>query len=246
MLFFSCHADFEKKFKKEFFLNSIPEHQAILADVFISKKPVTCTDFESFIIDSKYTTDAEVEGWGWVWEKNWQKREGVNWHAPFGDENDKLYKGNSETFPVMQVSWNDAFEFCKWLTIKSQKKIRLPHEYEWELFSGLNGGSSLENIDAGKTEFLEKDELIFPGILNEISCKSSSVLTGLIWEWTMDWFESYPGGEYNKEYGHVYKVLKGGSYLSYPLQKTKEYRFRRCPTARSPFYGFRIAIENSV
>jgi hypothetical protein len=40
----------------------------------------------------------------------------------------------------------------------------------------------------------------------------------------------------------VYKILRGGSLMSLPAQRSREYRFRRCPTARSPFYCFRVAI----
>ena len=57
----------------------------------------------------------------------------------------------------------------------------------------------------------------------------------------MNWFDKYPGGDDNDEFGEVYKILRGGSILSHPVQRTKEFRFRRCPTARSPYYGFRIA-----
>ncbi len=64
---------------------------------------------------------------------------------------------------------------------------------------------------------------------------------GLLWEWTDDWYEPYPGGIDMKDYGTVYKVLRGGSILSLPVQRTREFRLRKCPTARSPYYGFRIA-----
>ena len=34
---------------------------------------------------------------------------------------------------------------------------------------------------------------------------------GLLWEWTEDWYERYPGGAGHRDFGTVYRVLRGGS-----------------------------------
>jgi formylglycine-generating enzyme required for sulfatase activity len=54
----------------------------------------------------------------------------------FDSEHDsKSYKDcllNGAQQPVVEVSWNDAVAYAKWLSAQSGKQIRLPYEFEWE------------------------------------------------------------------------------------------------------------------
>ncbi|MEM7010485.1 MAG: formylglycine-generating enzyme family protein, partial [Verrucomicrobiota bacterium] len=34
--------------------------------------------------------------------------------------------------PVVEVTWNDARDFCQWLSAKTDRNWRLPSEAEWE------------------------------------------------------------------------------------------------------------------
>lgn len=42
------------------------------------------------------------------------------------------YIANHPDQPVARLSWNEAMEFCKWLSEKSGKKVTLPTEAQWE------------------------------------------------------------------------------------------------------------------
>jgi iron(II)-dependent oxidoreductase len=40
-------------------------------------------------------------------------------------------------------------------------------------------------------------------------------MSGNAYEWTSNWYQAYPGNpDVKKEYGQVYYVLRGGSYMS--------------------------------
>ena len=53
----------------------------------------------------------------------------------------------SEQHPVVNVSWEDAVAFCKWLSARTGNRYRLPTEAEWEKAVRLRGN---EFASAGK------------------------------------------------------------------------------------------------
>src|SRR5262249_6798212 len=38
----------------------------------------------------------------------------------------------TDDYPVVNITWNDALAFCKWLSEKEKREYRLPTEAEWE------------------------------------------------------------------------------------------------------------------
>ena len=228
--------------KKEFLYHSFPEHLVATKRFRISQFLTTISQFEEFITETDYKTEAEKDGWGWVWENRWLKKKGVSWKTPFGNNADIIYFDNKDIFPVLMISWNDASAYCKWLSHKGHA-ARLPFESEWEIFAGIIKLKCMDEIDINseKEKFCGSSEFI-EALTHELTRREDINQPGSIWEWSDDWFDSYPSGIENKEFGRTYKVLRGGSLLSHPVQRTREYRFRRCPTARSPYYGFRITL----
>ncbi|MBN2158719.1 MAG: SUMF1/EgtB/PvdO family nonheme iron enzyme [Spirochaetes bacterium] len=229
--------------KKEFLFSSYPRQSVHLGTIWISRFLTTCRAFSEFAEAADYTTEAEREGWGWIWlDGRWRKKDGVSWKMPFGiSDADRL--AAEGIMPVMQLSWNDAAAYCAWLSESSGLPIRLPRELEWEVFAGICGFPGVS--EAAIADRIKSTGPEFLDALRTAAREGSTHSTGLLWEWTENWYDRYPGGPDGRDYGTVYKVLRGGSVLSEPVQRTREFRLRKCPTARSPYYGFRIAVDFS-
>jgi len=87
--------------------------------------PVSYSQFELFVNQTGYITDAEKYGWSIVQTDvyNFKKVRNANWRIPDG-----VNEPSSKELPVTQVSYNDALAYCKWA------KKRLPtYEEYWGL-----------------------------------------------------------------------------------------------------------------
>ena len=105
-----------------------PAHQVNLNEFFIGKYEVTNLEFQQFVSETGYVTEVEKMGWVWIGDK-WKQVEGANWRRPNGPSNLTELQMNH---PVVQVSWNDAMAYCRWLSRKTGDTYTLPTEAEWE------------------------------------------------------------------------------------------------------------------
>ncbi|QDT44933.1 Serine/threonine-protein kinase pkn1 [Gimesia alba] len=113
-----------------YFENERPQHEVQIEKPFyMGMHEVTIDDFKQFINMTGYKTDLERSGRGGAgWDDFSQKfKTGIadfNWA--------KTGWSKSNFHPVVNVSWNDAVSFCKWLSQREKAKYRLPTEAEWE------------------------------------------------------------------------------------------------------------------
>ncbi|MCL2834508.1 MAG: SUMF1/EgtB/PvdO family nonheme iron enzyme [Treponema sp.] len=120
-----------------------PQHNVTISSFNISKYEITVGQFRQFATASGYKTEAEINGGGFEWNgSDWQRNPARTWKTPGYTQGDN--------HPVVFISWNDAIQFCNWLskqenltpayTIngsnvtwnRNTSGYRLPTEAEWE------------------------------------------------------------------------------------------------------------------
>ncbi|HTU90113.1 MAG TPA: SUMF1/EgtB/PvdO family nonheme iron enzyme, partial [Gemmataceae bacterium] len=112
---------------KELLLSEGPQHEVEITQPFcMGQTDVTVGQFRQFVKSTGYKTQAEREGGAVRGFPNGAFKDVANtdWLNPgFAQTDDR---------PVVCVSWNDAVEFCRWLSKQEGKTYRLPTEAEWE------------------------------------------------------------------------------------------------------------------
>jgi formylglycine-generating enzyme required for sulfatase activity len=82
--------------------------------------------FRKFVEATQYVTEAEQSesgAWG-ITAAGSEKSKAYSWRNPGFEQTDD--------HPVVDVSWNDAMQFCEWLSTEDGVHTRLPTEAEWE------------------------------------------------------------------------------------------------------------------
>ena len=111
--------------KPEFFKDEYPRHRVrITKPFYLGKYEVTVGQFRRFVDDTGYKTEAETDGTGgWGYNPAIGKCEGrdpkYNWRNPgFAQTDDH---------PVVNVTWNDAVAFCRWLSREGGQDLPPAH-----------------------------------------------------------------------------------------------------------------------
>lgn len=204
----------------------LPPERAVVGDFSIAETEVTNAQYAEFIRETKYPAPL-----------NWK-----NGETPAGREN----------FPVVNVSWNDAAEFCKWLEKKINLPVRLPTEAEWEFAARGREGNKYpwgNNWNAEAAASLEKGGKI--SAVRSFSLNRSPFgvydMVGNVWEWTQNKVEKTDivTDETVKEAlekGEVLRVVKGGSAREKAAQISAQTRYEIPETTRNEAVGFRYVI----
>jgi len=169
--------------------------------------------------------------------------------------------------PVERVSWEDAMEFCRRLRQRTGRYYTLPSEAQWEYACragtstpfafGETLSDELANYDAsetygnglkGKNRKQTTPVGMFPA-----NAWGLQDIHGNVFEWCLDdWHGSYEGApvdgsawrdgaEGNVSKGGVRdKLLRGGSWYSYPRDCRSACRFDIQPVDAGYVVGFRV------
>ena len=172
----------------------------------MGKYEVTVAEFAQFVEEENYKTDAENGGGSMIWTIGGNlKKADVSWRC---DAAGKVRDKSTYNHPVIYVSWNDAIAYCAWLTNKTGIPYRLPTEAEWEYAAG-NGAAHTKyswgkEEPAGKTGGNvdgEGDGYRFTAPVGSFVANSFKLfdLSGNVWEWCADWYDSSYGSASSAE-----------------------------------------------
>ena len=253
-----------------------PERPVKLAGFALEATTVTNARFAAFVAATGYVTEAERFGWSAVFFGDaahraaaraqgashpwWHRVDAANWRQP---------EGAGSTFrnrldhPVVQVSWNDANAFARWVG------GRLPNEAEWE--HAARGGAGRRRFPWGDAEPDETTILanIWQGRFPELNTLADGYertapaqsfapnplgfynLSGNVWEWTQDAFRIHADTPFARQRNiqaalDDEKVLKGGSFLchiSYCYRYRIAARMALTPDSGVSNAGFRVAYD---
>ncbi len=157
--------------------------------------------------------------------------------------------------PVEQVSWTDAAEFCRLMSEKTRREVRLPTEAEWEYAcragttTDWSHGSDSANF--GEWAWYNGNA---GGQTHPVGQKKPNAwglcdMHGNVYEWVSDWYDagyyaSSPGKDPTGPTAGARRLVRGGGWYdaSYPCRSA--IRDRQPPTFRHANLGFRAAVSS--
>ena len=158
------------------------------------------------------------------------------------------------TRPVINVSWDDAQLYVKWLSWKTGKGYRLLSESEWEYVAragtrtrywwGDEIGRNRANCDRCGSRWNNKQT----APVGSFSANAFGLydVHGNVWEWVEDCGnDSYDGapedGSAWVSEDCIQRVLRGGSWFNRPRNLRSAFRFGNATGDRYGYAGFRVA-----
>ena len=169
------------------------------------------------------------------------------------------------TNPVEKVAWDDAVGFCKKLSQKTGKTVRLPTEAEWEYACRAGTTTPFHTGETISTDQANYDGnyIYGDGKKGENRRKTTPVGTfkpnawglydmhGNVWEWCADWYgkDYYANSPETDPQGPAagtFRVLRGGSWDIYPGNCRSACRGWNAPIDRIMCFGFRVVVEPAL
>ena len=246
-----------------------PVHKVTITKPFyLGKHEVTIEQFRRFVEATGYATDAE-QGTGFQGAFGWnpdtmefKMNEEYSWRS--------TGFAQSDTHPVVNVSWNDAIAFCKWLSSKEGNTYRLPTEVEWEYAcrAGTTTSYSHGNDPEGSAKVGNVADAVFeaqfPELKGVIKASDGYAYTspagsflpnpfglydmhGNVWEWCADWYDAeyYAKSPTNNPGGPATgeeRVYRGGGWFNCTRGCRSASRSGGLPENRHLTLGFRVSI----
>jgi len=157
--------------------------------------------------------------------------------------------------PVTMVTWQQAVDFCRWLSKKEDRPYRLPTEAEWEY--ACRAGTTTKS---SRGDSLSVEQANIAGDKRHRTQPVGSYppnpwglydMHGNVAEWCLDWYGAYPSEAQTDPLGRAggyVRVVRGGSY-DVPAWKDDNARYCRSanraghlPQDANRCTGFRVVL----
>jgi formylglycine-generating enzyme len=232
-----------------------PQHWVRISKPFyLGVHEVTRSQFRRFVEATGYRTEAEKDG---------KAGNGRNGDLEQDPKYTWLSPGYAQTdeHPVVVVSWNDAAEFCEWLSRTEGKAYRLPTEAEWEYacragtttkYSSGDDPVSLTAVANVAGMIAAPDVFVNTAPVGQFRANAFGLfdMHGNVWEWCRDGYDA----RYYRESPTVdplgpsqtsLRSMRGGSWaddVSSIWHRSAE-REGHEPSFRMGHVGFRVALS---
>jgi formylglycine-generating enzyme required for sulfatase activity len=174
--------------------------------------------------------------------------------------NPSALKTSGPTAPVVRVSWDDAAEFCRRLSVRAEEKTakyRLPTEAEWEY--ACRGGTIAawsfgdDEVELSSYAWCAENS---DGKTHPVGQKKPNPfglhdVHGNAWEWCLDWYdedtqaESPPSNPSNAS-ARTIRAFRGGSYYEQAGGCRSACRGKAPPSFQAGNLGFRVGLGLSA
>lgn len=241
-------------------------HRVCVESFEMGKDELTVGEFKQFIMASGYKTDAEKDAGSnkgcfalTATDGKFDWRAGLNWRKPGYEQTDN--------YPVVCVSWNDALAYTQWLSQQTGQSYRLPTEAEWEYAARAGTTTARYWADdpdqacqyanvadqtkgpTGNSWTVKhecNDGYWYPSPVGRFQANDFRLndMLGNVWEWTCS--------AYDKDYGGAEKIytnnstggllaVRGGGWYFRPAWVRSASRLMGPPDSRFDAVGFRLA-----
>jgi len=234
--------------------NEQPLHSVSVAPFAMGRYEVTVKEFRRFVEDTDYQTDAEKQDscYSWVGDDS-----GNNWREPGFTQTD--------SHPVVCVSWLDATAYAKWLSEQTGHTYRLPTEAQWEYaaragsitsrYWGNDPNEGCRYANVYDITLKQQDSLpwsnhrctdgyVYTAPVGRLKPNAVNLfdMLGNVWEWTCSEYEDkYTDKEQRCVKSAEFRVFRGGAWNNGPTDVRTAFRYQSKQSNSSDSIGFRIA-----
>jgi formylglycine-generating enzyme required for sulfatase activity len=234
-----------------------PQRPVLVSKFALGRTEVTRREFRRFVRETGRT----VRGCRVYDGRDWQRKSEPSWENPGFSQTD--------THPVVCVSWDDARGYVRWLSQRSGHAYRLASEAEWEYAAraGSQGARYWGDAEAACSYANVADQTakqVYPG-WDVFECNDRSLYTapvrsfgrndfglydmlGNVSEWVQDCWtatdrEALQPGAGGEAGGCSQRVTRGGAWSDGPRGVRFAERWANEVGIRSGYIGFRVVRE---